>query len=113
MSQVLGIPQTLAAFARLQGEAEVGEKVAEAAGGKVVAADMRARAPVDTGAMRNSITVRLTGEGAQVAVLVPYARFVEFGTRYMDAQPFMDESADAVGGKVGSVMATVFKRILR
>ena len=110
MSTILGLPQLLATFGRFQVEAEVGEKVAEQAGAGVVAADMRNRAPVDTGALRNSIAVSSAGEGAQVSVMVPYARFVQFGTRYMEAQPFI---SDEVESPVLDVMTRVFQGILR
>ena len=113
MSQILGIPETLAAFARLQVEAEAGEEIAATAGAQVVAADARKRAPVSTGALAASIRVENAEEGAQVVATVPYARFVEYGTRFMPAQSFMRESAEAVGDQVGTAMTTVFKRILR
>jgi HK97 gp10 family phage protein len=110
VSEILGLPQLLATFARFQVEAEAGEEIAERAGAAVVAADMRAKAPVDTGALRNSITVSSAEEGAQVAATVPYARFVQFGTRYMEAQPFI---SDEVQSPVLSVMTKVFQGILR
>lgn len=107
---VLGLPELLATFVRFQVEAEVGEKVAERAGAQVVASDMRRRSPVDTGALRNSIAVSSAEEGAQVSVAVPYARFVQFGTRYMEAQPFI---SDEVNSPVLSAMTKVFQGILR
>ena len=110
MSEILGLPQLLAKFLRFQAEAEIGEKVAERAGAQVVVADMRKRAPVDTGALRDSITVSEVEEGAQVSASVPYARFVQFGTRYMEAQPFI---SDEVNSPVLSAMTRVFQGILR
>ena len=110
MSEILGLPQLLATFLRLQVEAEAGEKIAERAGGQVVANDMRKRAPVDTGALRDSIRVSAAKEGAQVSANVPYARFVQFGTRYMEAQPFI---SDEVNSPVLSAMTKVFQGILR
>jgi len=110
MSTILGLPELLATFGRFQVEAEVGEEIAEQAGARVVAADMRNRAPVDTGALRNSIKVSSGEEGAQVSVTVPYARFVQFGTRYMEAQPFI---SDEVQSPVLSAMTKVFQGILR
>lgn len=51
------------------------------------------RAPVDTGALRDSVVVEKTPQGANVIVgegdEVDYARFVEDGTRYMGAQPYI------------------------
>lgn len=48
------------------------------------------RAPVDTGALRRSITVVRAGKLRYVVKTgVDYAGFVEFGTRHMAAQPFL------------------------
>lgn len=45
--------------------------------------------PVDTGALRASI--RAVAEGLKITLSAGkfYAKFVEFGTRYMRAQPFL------------------------
>lgn len=49
--------------------------------------------PVDTGNLRSSIThvLGVDGQGlyADIGTNVEYAPFVEFGTRYMAAQPFL------------------------
>lgn len=61
-----------------------------------VEAQAKARAAVDTGAMRNSITTQATGDlSAEVTTGVDYAKFVEYGTSRMSAQPFMHPAADA------------------
>lgn len=49
----------------------------------------RARAPVDSGALRESIVVRAEGLEARVATDCPYAAAVEFGTSRRAPQPFM------------------------
>jgi HK97 gp10 family phage protein len=110
VSQILGVPELMATFARFQVEVEAGEHIAEQVGAQVVAGDMRAKAPVDTGALRNSITVSEAEGGAQVSAMVPYARFVQFGTRYMGAQPFI---SDEVNSPVLKAMIKVFQGILR
>lgn len=57
--------------------------------------EARNRCPVDTGRLRNGIQSDIdTGEGSSQCVgllydEVPYAPFVEFGTRHMRAQPFL------------------------
>lgn len=62
-----------------------------------VEAQAKARAAVDTGAMRNSIGVRMAGPlSAEIGPTVHYAQYVEFGTYKMAAQPFMGPAADAV-----------------
>lgn len=56
--------------------------------------------PVDTGRLRSSITHTVTREGSSYRVTVgtnvEYAPFIELGTRYMSAQPFLRPALDAV-----------------
>lgn len=61
-----------------------------------IMAQNRARqlAPVDTGRLRASIVSKTTAstrtlEAVEVGTNVEYAPYVEFGTRYMRAQPFL------------------------
>lgn len=56
--------------------------------------EARSRAPVDTGRLRSSIQagqIQRDDLGAfiEVGTNVEYAGFVEFGTRYMSARPYM------------------------
>ncbi len=51
----------------------------------------RRRAPVDTGRLRDSVSVDLNED--VLYSNVEYAPFVEFGTIYMDATHFMGDSA--------------------
>lgn len=80
----------------------------------------KALAPVDTGALRRSITYRLQGTRGYVgctAVPMPtgdrsrriwgpayYWRFVEFGTRYVTAKPFFRPAAEAERGRFKTEM---------
>lgn len=52
------------------------------------------RAPVDTGNMKRSITLELTDNGmtAIVRSLASYSAYVNFGTRFQSANPFMTSS---------------------
>lgn len=63
-----------------------------------IQAQAQARAPVDTGALRNSIGVDLGGMAltAEIGPSVNYAAYVENGTRYMAPQPYMGPAADSV-----------------
>ncbi len=58
-------------------------------------------APVDTGRMRSVITWRLGQDGAglyaEVSAPVYYSVFVELGTRFMRAQPFLRPALAAAG----------------
>lgn len=49
----------------------------------------RLLAPVDTGRLRSSITATKGDRVVTIGTNVEYAAFVEFGTRYMAAQPFL------------------------
>lgn len=53
--------------------------------------DAKDNCAVDTGALRNSIVVDFYEEGhaAEIEARMPYAPFVEFGTRFQRAQPYM------------------------
>jgi len=63
------------------------KRVAEAADEGCLAA--KARAPVETGALRNSISANVQGMTAVVYTDCPYAAAVEFGTSKRAPQPFM------------------------
>ena len=55
-----------------------------------IGTDAQSRAAVDTGYMRDHIEVSRTGLGAyEIHSAAGYSGFVEEGTRYMAAQPFM------------------------
>lgn len=56
--------------------------------------------PVDTGNLRRSITTAMPtvtagGASTSVGTNVHYAPFVEFGTRHMQAQPYMGPALEA------------------
>ena len=48
-------------------------------------------APVDTGNLRRSISLSVKDGGmtAEVTATADYSAYVEYGTRYMEAQPYM------------------------
>lgn len=78
---------------------EIDNAVTESA--EVMAGNIKAITPVDTGRLRNSITAsshlldgRLpTGEG-EVGTNVEYAPYVEYGTRFQKPQPYMRRGAE-------------------
>ena len=51
--------------------------------------DAKLNAPVDTGTLRASITSTGSGSEYEIGTNLEYAPFVEYGTRYMAAQPFL------------------------
>lgn len=105
-----------------------------------LAAHAKDLAPVDTGALKNSIWVLTSkdstyGEALQAALArnpkaqavsppavpppgtayvgagVHYAVYVEYGTRRMAARPFMRPAADAVGPGLAGALRGVLKRL--
>jgi HK97 gp10 family phage protein len=54
-----------------------------------VKAAARQRVPVKTGQLRDSIYSKIGEWVAEVGAEASYAMFVEFGTRYMRARPFL------------------------
>lgn len=48
-------------------------------------------APIDTGNLRRSVGLEIRGNGltAESEATAEYAGYVEYGTRYMKAQPYM------------------------
>lgn len=64
-----------------------------------IEAQAKANAPVDTGALKNSIIATKDPSKPftwQVAVGVEYGPFVEYGTTKMVAQPFLTPAVEAV-----------------
>ena len=55
------------------------------------------KAPVDTGTLKRSIGLEIRDGGltAEVEPTAEYAAYVEYGTRYMSAQPYMRPSYTA------------------
>lgn len=59
-----------------------------------VEADAKRLAPVDTGALRNSIMTRMVSPlRAEIAPHVEYAAYQEYGTVHMPAHPYMRPAA--------------------
>ena len=76
-------------------DAIVGELI-----GNDIQSGAKARAAVDTGFMRDNITLETLGNGFRAVAEAPYSGYVEYGTRKMAAQPFMipaTEAADVDG----------------
>lgn len=60
----------------------------------VVQADAKRMVPVDTGNLRGSIVRDVSGDTATVGTNVEYAEHVEYGTRHMQAQPYLRPAID-------------------
>lgn len=72
-----------------------------------IEAGAKGMAPVDTGALRNSIQSSVGGLSGEVTAGVEYAIYQEFGTYKMAAQPFMTPAADAARGPFLAAMSRI------
>ena len=54
----------------------------------------RSLAPIRTGRLRSSIYAKTSGWEVQIGAEASYALFVEFGTRQMQAQPFLHPAVE-------------------
>jgi len=84
-----GVEQFKAAMAKLDSgmQRHVHEQLASwAANVKALA---RRTVPVRTGYLRSTIYAKIQGWVAQIGAEATYAMFVEFGTRYMRARPYL------------------------
>lgn len=66
---------------------------------------MQAKSPVDTGYMRANISGHVTGKGnAIITSSAYYSGFVNFGTRFMSAQPFFSDGIDYINDRIRRIM---------
>jgi HK97 gp10 family phage protein len=73
------------------------------------------RVPVDTGALKNSISTEFEN-GGLTGIIAPhtdYATFVEYGTKRMSAQPYMTPAAEAVAPAYIEAMKQMLQEISR
>lgn len=104
--KMFGGPELERALKELGGQiaGRLGENAVRA-GARVIATEARARAPVNTGKLKRSIrafqdTERRGGERtAYAGSRLFYARFIEFGTRFIAARSFLRDALDTAGQK--------------
>ena len=78
--------------------------------------DIEARAklaaPVDTGALRGSISTEIGQLEAVVGPTVDYAAFVEYGTSRMGPQPYMETAVDEVESNFYAAIDAIIGKFL-
>ena len=69
------------------------------------------RAPVDTGNLRSSINHKVNMDDKSVSIGTPveYAPYIELGTRYMSAQPFLEPAVMQNKGKIEQIASKLLK----
>ncbi|SFJ17876.1 phage protein, HK97 gp10 family [Terrisporobacter glycolicus] len=73
--------------------------------------DAKANTPVDTGRLRESITTTSGDMEVEVGTNVEYAHFIEFGTRYQNAQPFLEPAAESNLNGLEDEISDAIKRL--
>jgi len=79
----------------------------------LLVARARRLAPVDTGALSRSIHGHGTGSTATVAVGVPYAVPVHFGSKGHRPQPFLYQAVDTERGHILEAYTTDVNRLIK
>ena len=80
--------------------------------GELLKGEIQARAPVRTGALRESVRVIETQNGCAVGPEKFYARFLEFGTSRMSARPFIRPAFEENKEKLMETIAKAAKGAL-
>lgn len=91
-----GIDGLLKALSGAEVKGKVG-KVVKKHGAAMHKAALR-NVPVDTGHLKRSITLEVNSMTATVQEHADYGIYVEMGTRYMGAQPYMKPALNSVEG---------------
>lgn len=81
--------------------------------GIMVEGQAKALVPVDEGNLKGSINSQVKGEQAIVGTNVDYAPHVEYGTRFMRAQPFMRPAIDEKRKDLLRLFQEVFREVFR
>jgi len=77
---------------------------------KVVEGEAKLQSPYQTGTLRNSITGRVEGEQGIVGTNVEYAPYMEYGTKFTKAQPFLRPALDNNKKNLLNLFSKIFKR---
>lgn len=66
-----------------------------------------------TGRLLNSIITRLSTFSAEIYPTVTYAKYVEFGTRYMESRPFMQTGSEVASKKIKTMVKEEIKNAIK
>ena len=70
--------------------------------------------PVDTGRLRGSITTNIIDDmSGEVGTNVSYCEYVEYGTRYQEAQPYFEPAVKKTRDKLDKELDKLIERIIK
>lgn len=103
MSNLIGADKLIAELEKTVQNAKAAQGVLRQAGA-LVQRKAQSKAPVDTGNLRRSIALNVNGNRAIIRSNANYSGYLEYGTRYMKAQPYLRPAVEEV--------APVFEKLL-
>jgi HK97 gp10 family phage protein len=90
---------------------EIGNALTDSA--ESIVDNAQANAPVDTGYLRDHIIItQNTDEEVTIESQADYSVYVEFGTRYMDAQPYFMPAVEAGQAQLLTNIENAIDRVL-
>lgn len=98
--EIKGIDKVIKNIDKYNDEIQNKIKQVLADGGMKIQTEAQSRAPVRTGTLRASIEYKPNGLQVEVVAGVDYASFVEFGTRFMEPQPFLTPAFELVAPQI-------------
>lgn len=114
---VLGLPAVLANMNRIAAQIIAAEGDGLEKGAERIrdawVDNIESEGLVDTGAYRDSIRVERDGDEVGVTTDVEYARFLEYGTSYIEAHPVGERAADEQGDNAIDDVAAAVRRVIR
>ena len=113
--ELVGVDELLKQLEQLGRKGSSIENKALKQAGELMASEMRKEAPVDTGALRDSIEVSniKTKKGRKRVEVGPteyYSTFIEKGTSKMPANPFMARSYEAEKKNLQNIIISEIKK---
>lgn len=81
--------------------------------GAVVEGEAKRRVPVDSGRLRNSIGHQVSGDQVAVGTNVEYSPYIEYGTVFQKAQPFLRPALDAKRKELVGLWRNLFRKTFR
>ena len=96
MRDLTGVLDAISERARQLAERTIAERA------ETALAAAKEACPVDTGRLRDSVTVEMSGLTASVGTSCGYAAYVEFGTSRMPARPFLEAGFQAAAAEGGA-----------
>lgn len=95
--EIIGLPQLQTFFGRTA-PADIQRGVSEGLEsiGKAIENTTKGLCPVDTGALKDSIEVRISGDTLTATAAKDYASYVDEGTSRMSAEPFFTKPIEGI-----------------